>query len=217
MTRLGIPGPLALYPLDNEPVNLRVTLDYGRQLYLYDINYSYLIKIICRQLYDIKYFYQIQIIFILLYCTIGPKCCVWKNGVRRKRNTQTRNLRKKNSSRFFYSLGLQRLAARKVRFMRSSSLFSLVATVDVMVAGLLTRSCQSYCDRLVMTGWGLLNVWRTCLGPGLQLQKSPYLISYIEIFWNKSKVPECSVTLVKTIVKHMTIHVWLYKNHVWTL
>ena len=40
--------------------------------------------------------------------------------------------------------------------MRSSSLFSLVATTDVVVAGLLTRSSQSYCDRLVMTGWGLL-------------------------------------------------------------
>ena len=100
--------------------------------------------------------------------------------------------------------------------MRSSSLF-LVATADVVVAGLLTRSCQSYCDRLVMTGRGLLNYWHTCLGPCLQLPKSPYLISYTEIFWNKSKVPESSVTLVKTIVKHVTIHVWLYENHVWTL
>ena len=58
--------------------------------------------------------------------------------------------------------------------MRSSSLFSLVATVDVVVAGLLTRSC----DRLVMTGWGHLNFWRTCLGPCLRLsQKSPDLFS----------------------------------------
>ena len=81
-----------------------------------------------------------------------------------KRNTQTRSLKKKNSSRF-YSLGLPRFAARKVRFMCSSSLFSLVATANVVVAGLLTRSCQSYCDRLVMTGWGspelLTHLFRT--------------------------------------------------------
>ena len=36
-------------------------------------------------------------------CTIGPKCCVWKKGVHRKRNTQTRNLRKKNSSFFLFT------------------------------------------------------------------------------------------------------------------
>ena len=47
-------------------------------------------------------------------CNIGPKCCVWKKGVRRKSNTQTRNIRKKNSR--FYSLGLQRVAVQKVCF-----------------------------------------------------------------------------------------------------
>ena len=35
-------------------------------------------------------------------CTIGPKCCVWKKDVCRKRNTRTRNLRKKNCSCFFF-------------------------------------------------------------------------------------------------------------------
>ena len=39
-----------------------------------------------------------------LVCTIGPRCCVWKKGVRRKRNTQTRNLRKKNKTVFFFFL-----------------------------------------------------------------------------------------------------------------
>ena len=47
-------------------------------------------------------------------CNIGPKC-VWKKGVHRKRNIQTLTSRKENSSRF-YSLGLQRVAALKVRF-----------------------------------------------------------------------------------------------------
>ena len=37
---------------------------------------------------------------------IRLKCCAWKKGAHRKRNTQTRNLRKKNISHF-YSLGLQ--------------------------------------------------------------------------------------------------------------
>ena len=53
-------------------------------------------------------------LLFLHFCNIGPKCCIWKKGVRRKRNTQTRNLRKKNSH--FYSLGLRWVAARKVRF-----------------------------------------------------------------------------------------------------
>ena len=60
--------------------------------------------------------YCTYLLYTFIYmCNIEPKCCFWKKGVRRKRNTQTWNLRKKNSCRF-YSLGLRRVAARKVRF-----------------------------------------------------------------------------------------------------
>ena len=42
------------------------------------------------------------------------------------------------------------------------------------------------------------------------LPKSHYLLSYIEILESKSKILECSMSLVK----HVMIHLWLFKNHV---
>ena len=49
------------------------------------------------------------------YCTIGPKCRVLKKRDHRKRNTQTRNLREKNSYRFLFTFTTI-VGARKVRF-----------------------------------------------------------------------------------------------------
>ena len=96
------------------------------------------------------------------WCNIGPKCCVWKKGVHRKRNTQIWNLRKKNSSRF-YSLGLQRVVARKVRFIMFFLPPLLGGNSGVVVAGLLTHSCQLYVAGWVCTDQGVWDLWRTCL------------------------------------------------------
>ena len=103
-------------------------------------------------------------------CNIGPKCCVWKKAVHRKRNTQTRNLRKKNSRRF-YSIGLRWVAASKVRFIPfflplllggdgvSWSPACWYVPVSRIVAG------------WICTGRGLLNLWRSCIETCHELPK----------------------------------------------
>ena len=65
---------------------------------------------------------------------------------------------------------------------------------SVVIAGLLILSCQSYCWQTGYDmGWGVLDLCWTCLETCLELPKSCYLISYIEILWINSKVPEGSV------------------------
>ena len=82
---------------------------------------------------------------------------------------------------------------------------------------LLLRS--SWWWRGVGESWLLTHAWNSKTGVGASepltrlfwklpstLPKSRYLFSYIEILENKSKIPECSMSLVK----HVIIHLWLF-------
>ena len=65
---------------------------------------------------------------------------------------------KEENSLCFYSWGLQRVVDRKVCFIAFFLLCLLGDDGDIVVAGLLIRSCQSFVDRLGMHGLG-------CRGP----------------------------------------------------
>ena len=72
---------------------------------------------------------------------------------------------------------------------------------------------------LAITGW----VWHGsgCRAPLLKPVWKPVLncqnlatwFPYIAIWWINSKVPEGSMITSETVVQHVRVHTWLYKNH----
>ena len=78
---------------------------------------------------------------------------------------------KEESSSRFYSHGLKRVVARKVCFTAFFLPPLLAGDGGVVVAGLLTRSCQSYVAGWVCTVRGVRDLWRTCLETCLELPK----------------------------------------------
>ena len=110
-----------------------------------------------------------------------------------KRNTQNSKFKEENSSRF-YSWGLQQAVVKKSLFDSVFPPSSSWGDGSVVIAVLLILLCQSYCWQAGRgMGQGVLDLCWTCLETCLVLPKSRYLISYIEIWWINSKVPEGSV------------------------
>ena len=86
------------------------------------------------------------------------------------------------------------------------------------------RSVDTYhISQIAMTGWVmtwirqhtplLKPVWK----PVLNSQNLATWFSCIAIWWINLKVPESSMLTSGTVVQHMKVQAWLYKNYTWTL
>ena len=144
-------------------------------------------------------------------CTIGPKWCVLKKGVCRKRNTQTRNLREKSSSRFF-------LLYLHYNSCSSRSLFRYVLPFPSfwwrrrmsVIAG-----CWHAPDIWIVSGWvgrawGSWTVDTPVLNPAFSSAKISCLVFLYRDFGEQIEDPRMLDITSETVVKHVIIHVWLF-------
>ena len=147
--------------------------------------------------------------FILCFCTIGPKCCVLKKGVHRKRNTQTRNLREKNSNCFLFTCTTI-VTARKVRFVMFFPSLLLGGDPGVGDSRLSTRSWQLGRNMLGRTGGASWTFDAPVLKPAFNSAKISWLVFFYRDFEEQIEDPRMFDVISETVVKHVIIHVWLY-------
>ena len=140
-----------------------------------------------------------------LICTIGPTFCAVK-----KKSTEKEILKLEGKGKNIAVVFIQLWSLQLETFLL---LPSSRWWRDVCLSWLFdTRlSQQMGRSRLVYDGWGppeplTYQFWQL---PST-LPKSHYSFSYIEILENKSKILECSMSLMK----HVIIHLWLFWNHV---
>ena len=143
--------------------------------------------------------YSSCISYILLYHRTNVLCC--KERSPQKKKYSNSKVREANIAVVFIQLGSLQLE----KFILVASFFSLPLGGDgVWVrAGCLTHTCHS---RLGRIDRALETFDSPVLKVAFKSPKSRYLFSYVEILENKSKILECSMSLVK----HVIIHLWLF-------